>query len=602
MLFLILFIGGSSARSANSYSFPAKPSFSRGGGGNGDQSSIHSDTTFHDRFAAGFRRVYDRLYLNYAVDVYRTGTYGNQSRSFTPPKTFQQHYINVGYTDRFNDISIDARSTLRWTDDVTLTRSRDFKIQSIYAQAEKRNRWGLRFGDVFPNLSPYVYNRSAQYGSHLWYRRPGFGGELKLIGTAGITRREQEFIGGTEPGQYRRYAYGAGIEWEGKGPGPFKKVKAGLVGSLAMDDRSSLNIHSNTSGPIPELRIGVSSFKYEAALPFGLTWRGEDAYSEGDRDRTQGGALSRTGWAHRSALDWRLPFVLEKKRRIATRLLPVALRADYEWVDPDFLTELGSAAVDQQRWGGGADFRWSNALTWNLSYFFNNDNVLHRITSGAALVNSNQVTTARMSAKPFALTGSTTLPLNLQNLQYGFEFRHNKQAASNGISNRKIEDYNHSLSYRNWGFAFGGDYKYQLTDDDVSATNDRRIDNWGVRISRPFVYSVYEVHLTPFASYRHVADRTRTGSNFTRTQTSNVGLNATWGEFNVNLGYTQVDVDRNQKNNDSLNRLYNANISFRPYAVPGLNITFTTRYQDQFEENGTGFRQLETRGHVDYTF
>lgn len=570
-------------------------------------------------------RIYDKLDVLYGVDIYRVTTRGNTSRAFRPAQTFQLHNLSLGYRDRYGDIDVDVQSALRWTDDITITHSRDAKIQSFHAGLERRDVWSLRVGDIFPNLSNYTFNRSAQNGTNGWYRWPALGGNLRLTGAVGITNREQEFTGGTEPGQYRRYASGGALDWEGDGPGPFGKMVAGFRVSDAHDELSSITSRNGRGGtPIPRLDIVDYSFKYDVALPAGISWRGEDALSDGNRDRTKSPSLHRIGTAHNSALDWRRPSDWGEPRS-ALRLLPIGLRGDFEWVDPDFLTELGSAAVDQMRWDVNSDFRWSDALDWTASYLRNEDNVRNRIKTGTVPVtNISQNTTFRMNSRPFGLfleTGAPTPaeptlmpgdplsrwfpwnPNHLRDFRYTYEFRYNDRGATNNTVNTKIEDYDNAVNYRNWGIDWRGGYKYQLTDDDVRSSNDRRNDEWNVGLARPFTYSIWEIRVTPTAGFRHSADRFRNGSSLTVTRAGDVGFGAAWGEFNVQTGYTVSEVDRNAPGTDVRTSQFTGSVGFRPIAVPDLNLTASVRRQNVKEDNpANSYRELEVRGHVDYRF
>jgi hypothetical protein len=552
--------------------------------------------------AAAFLEKVDFMY---GIDWYRTRTSGNKTRSFKPDNVFQLHNTSLGYKDRFGEVAFDFQTALRWTNDFTITRSNDYKIQSIYGNFERAEKWGLRFGDIFPNFSPYTFTRSANSGSHGWYQHPIWGGAAKLSGAIGMTNREQEFTGGSEAGQYRRWASGASLDWTGDAIGFLGKTTAGFRFSNARDDGSSITSRLGSGGtPIAKMDIDVYSFKYEAALPMGVTWRGENAYSNGVRDMAAANPLHRYGHAHNSALDWRRPSEWGEPVRLG-RVLPVSLRADYEWVDPDFLTELGSAAVDQLRWGLNSDHRWSDALDWTLSFIHNEDNVKDRPKTGTlSVTNISKTATFRTNMRPFELSrGLWNAPEHLRNLRYGFEFRRGARDASNATVNQKNEDYTHTIDYKNWGVNWNADYKLQLTDDDVNAANDRRVNDWGVRASRTFTYSIWEIRITPTASYRHSVDETIRGENLSRTQTANLGLGVAQGEFDFRAGVTFTDLDRNLRNADSLNKTYTASLGFRPLFAPGLNMNFTLRHSDVEEENkSNSFQQTEGRAHVDYRF
>lgn len=583
----------------NAYETPTEPMEDRGDRPAGEKSELNI------ALENGVRRIYDNLDLTYGIDWYRTGNYGDKSRSFKPDETFQMHNTTIGYDDKFGDVAMDIRSSLRWTDDITISRSKDFKIQSLYGNFEKQNKWALRFGDIFPNLSQYTYSRSARYGTHGWYKWSGLGGELKLAGALGVTNREQEFIGATQSPQYRRWASGGSLDWEGEGWKWLGKTTAGFRVSVARDDGATITSRRGPSNAkIPDLHIANYSFKYEAALPAGFGVQGENAYSNGNRDRSDESSKDRYGTAHRTAFNWRRPSAWGEPAKMA-RFLPISGRADYEWVSPNFLTDLGSAAVDQLKWGGGLDFRWNDSLDWSASYLLNHDNVRKRITSvtvPAPNVNINQTTSLKLNLKPFAMLLPTAAPEFLKELKYGFEFRFNDRDATNLSANSKIEDYNHSLDYRFMGLIWSSDYKFQLTDDDIAAMNDRRTDDWGLRLSRPTTFSIFEITIAPTAGYRHSVDKTIRGHTYTRTQTSNYGITAKWGEFDVNLGYTHVDVDRNQRAADSVNDQINGSLTFRPFDIEDLNFNASIRYQDVNEENGTSYRQMENKVHVDYKF
>lgn len=584
---------------------PAPWSRSSYASGGAEPSSSGSLSLFRsDSTTERLKAIIDKIDASYGIDWYRTQTTGNTARAFRPSNTFQLHNVTAGFKDRFGAVDADIQTALRWTNDNTITRTRDYKIMSFSAQFDRRDAWFLRFGDIFPNFSPYTFSRSAQSGAHGFYNIPIWGGQFRITGAAGIANREQEYTGGTEAGQYRRWASGGSLGWDGDGPGPLGKLQVSLQASSAHDDGSSITSRRTSGGtPIPLMDIDVYSFRYAVQLPAGFSWRGEDAYSDGNRDRTRSPSLQRYGTAHNTVLDWSRPSSWGAARSLG-RLLPIRFRADYEWVDPDFLTELGSAAVDQLRWGANSDFRWNENLDWTVSHLRNEDNVRERLTTSTApIININRISSLRMNVRPFALLGLQSLPEHIRALRYTAEFRYNDRDATNNSANQKIEDYIQSLDYRVAGMNWGADYKWQLRDDDITALSDRRMDEWGLRVSRPFTWSMWEVRFMPTAGYRSSVDRTLRGESLTKTHTGNIGLGITFGEFTLQTGYMIMDVDRNLRAADMLSRQFTGSLGFRPVFFPDLNMTFSFRHQDVREENpANSFREIETKAHVDYRF
>ncbi len=557
-----------------------------------------------DSTAERLKAVLEKIDAMYGIDWYRTRTSGNLARAFRPSSTFQLHNATIGYKDRYGEVDADIQTALRWTNDNSITRTRDYKMMSFAAQFDRKDAWRLRFGDIFPNFSPYTFSRSARTGVHGYYNLPLWSGQFRVTGAAGVTNREQEFTGGSEAGQYRRWASGGSLAWEGAdGPGPLGKLQVSLQAASSHDDGSSIRSRRSSGGTlIPRLDVDVYSFRYEAGLPAGFTWRGENAYSDGNRDRTRP-VLQRYGTAHNTALDWFRPSAWGAPAGLR-RLLPVRFRADYEWVDPDFLTDLGSASVDQLRWGTSSDFRWNENLDWTVSHLRNEDNVTERATTSVEpIININRTSSIRMNMRPLALLGLSSLPENLRQLRYTTEFRYNNRDASNNSANQKIEDYSHSLDHRIAGINLGADYKWQLRDDDINALTDRRMSEWGLRVSRPITWSIWEVRLTPSLGYRNSVDRTLRGENLTKTQSTNFGLGIGFGEFLIQTGYTITDVDRNLRAADALTRQFTGSFGFRPVFIPDLNMTFSFRHQHAEEENpGNSYKEIETKAHVDYRF
>lgn len=541
------------------------------------------------------KEYFDKFQVTYKSDVYRYGTYGDRSRAFRPDKTYYQELLGITAGKKLrNDIHYEVKGTLRYVTDPIVTLRDDVHFTSLVGLVEKEDFWRMRFGDLYPRLSRYSFNRFAEGWQGSLQRDLGSFAKVRLLGVTARTEREREAA------SLLRTALAGGADLASQTlvrgrPRWF----VGYRYSHAADKLNSVDNH----GSLVNAHSSVSSAVYAFRLNGGWTITGENAWSGGERDR-------KTAWVHKRGKAWLTDVTWLKPReskpyRGLHRLLPFALQASWERVSPDFLTLLGVAATDQQKYSIRTAHRWNSFLEWSLSYLRLEDNVEEQ----KSVTNISRTTTAGLKMRPFRLlndkysTWISRLPDSVKDIRLKADFRYNFRDATDATVNQKVEDYIYSLFYRNWGANFRLDYQFQITDDDVNANNERRLQNYGILVNRPWTWKRFNLRLFPRFMYRVSRDHFRFTGTSTVLQTTNFGIGANWEELTGDVNYLILDSNRTPAGNDYLQNKITFNLTYRPYLFPGFQSTFTYSYLDDNEEDASrSYRQTETRLSIRYTF
>lgn len=557
-----------------------------------------SGAAVRQRAESGVRTLkgyFDNFQVTYSGDVYRSSVDGDRSRVFRPDDTYWQNLTGITMAKNLeNGTDYDIRMTLRHTTDPVITNRDDIHFTSFIATYRRPDVWEMRAGDLYPNLSRYTFNRFAEGWQGRHFTNIGDGLRLRTEGVIGRTQRARENA------TLLRAALGGGLTLESKRIVNNRPIwDLGVRHGYAADKLGSVDNH----GTLADLHLGVTSVVYNASLPSGWRVEGENAWSVGSSNRKTSPA-DQNGYAWLTNINWSPPRTSEPYEGME-RLRPFAFQFNWELVDPYFLTGLGVAAADQKRWSARTAHRWNRYFDWTLSHLRLEDNVRDQ----KAVTNISRTSTISLNSTPFRLfnpeftTWIEKVPESVKNIQARTEFRYNRRDASDASVNAKIEDYNYSLTYQNWNATFRGDYHFQITDDDARPNNERRVQEWGMLVTRPFHWKEWDVRFFPRMSYRYSRDLFRITGTATRLQTATFGLGANWEELSGTLNYVITDSNRDPAGSDYLQNRINGSITYRPYLFPSLQTTLSGSWLDYDAENPTeNFNQLESKLSVRYAF
>lgn len=538
------------------------------------------------------RERFDRFDLVYGGDYYRFGTYGDRSRAFRPDHFYNVHNLSLfGQVQLKNGLDYELQLTNRYATDPAVTFRDDVHVTSFYTSLGRKNVWQVRAGDLFPNLSRYTFNRFAK-GAQFWYQHPlGDDYILRTSGVFGRTERSREAV------SLRRVAVGTAATFES-----VRQVRARPAWTLgyrfagASDQLGSVD----NARSLADLQVDGHSVVYSAQLPWGFGLTGENAWSDGTTNRRTN--RNRSGYAWSTDLAWLKPN-REPYQGIA-RLFPFAAQAYWELTDPYFLAPLGIASADQLRWGGRTAHRFNPHIDWTMSFLRLEDNVRNQ----KGLTTATRVSNAVVNLRPFFLFGdgenwTHRLPESVRAIRMKLDFRYNDRDASNARTNQKIEDYIYQVLYTNWGWNFTGDYQFQLTDDDAAPNADRRLQAYGVRMTRPLHWREWNMRFFPVAAYRVSRDRFRLTGTATRLQTTTAGMTVNWEELSGTVNYNYTDADRYPSGNDYVQQRVTSSVTYKPYLYPNFSSTLFYAYGDVDDETvRRSYRQTETRLTIGYTF
>lgn len=547
---------------------------------------------------------FDRFNVGYSGDYYRYGTYGDRSRAFRPDETFFINNLSIHTSERLdNGLDYDGKIVLRSVTDPTLRGGlrdddkdrADVHITSFYSTLGRKDVWEVRVGDLFPNLSRYSFNRFGKGAQANYFRTMG---PVRVKTTAVAARIERA----REGRNLRRIAFGAATTLESlrliRGR---RQWMMGYRYAATSDVMSSVdNPRTGTGTAFADLQQTVHSLEYGAQFKHGWSVEGENAWSDGSIDRRTD--RDRAGYAWRTDVAWLRTATAPRQGWM--RLAPFALQFNWELADPYFRSPVGVSSRDQKRWGGRTAHRFNDNFDWTMSFLRLEDNVRNQLS----FTTPSRTTNVTANLRPFRLFGDADnwtdkLPQSVRDIRARVEFRYNDRDATNGSVNSKTEDYIYQLLYTNWGANFTADYQFQITDDDRSPLSDRRLQAFGLRVTRPFHYKKWNIRFFPSVGYRVSRDHYRLTGNSTDLQTTNLGLTATWEELSGNFTYTIQDSNREPRGNDFLQNRFNGSITYKPYLFPSFSSVLTYGYMDQNEETGSrSYRQTETRLTVAYTF
>ena len=545
--------------------------------------------------ARSLKDLFNRFEIRYGGDFYRYGIYGDRSRAFRPDKTYNTNQLGTLISSRTRKgLDYEIKMTLRTVTDPTLSYRDDLHFTDFYATVSRDKIWNLRAGDLYPSFSRYTLNRFVK-GVRAQYFRPFENMRLDLRSVIGRTQRAREMA------TLRRVAIGTSATLESLEL--YKNRRKWFAGYRFASASDQLGSVDNALS-LADLQIDVHSVEYGYQLPFNWTegdisLGGENAWSRGSTDRKT--VRDRGGYSWKNDLAW----VRRSNKPYAgiARMAPFAVLFNWELNDPYFQAPLGIASQDQMRINLKTAHRFNSDIDWTFGYLRLENNVRNQI----ATTNTTQISNAAINMRPFMLFGdkgwTERLPDSVKKIRTKLEFRYSDRDASNGGVNQKIEDYLYSVQYANWGINFSGDYQFQITDDDISANSDRRLQVYGIRATRPLFWEKYNMRFFPRLGYNVSRDRYRIAGTSSRLQTTTLGMGANWEELGGMINYLILDADRAPAGNDYLQNKVNLSVTYKPYLYPGFQSTLSYGYLDLNDEApNRSYRQTETRFTMNYTF
>ncbi len=284
-----------------------------------------------------------RLSLDYSIDVYYENVYGNVDKSSLDVDS--EHKDNWHYSENLkvrmdkkvtDDLAIEFFAHVRNTSDKAVMNHR-WKVLQAYLRLYGED-FELAIGDISEYYTKYTFNNTF-LGAKVWYKpSPSF----KFMALGGRNRDIHDDL-------YEHFLGGGRIEYT-----PRSEYLFGF--SYIHTEVSKL--YSGTS--IADYSNDVWSFDTRLKLlDRKLQVKGEAAFSlyhEADP------SLNLDGWALNIEADYR-------------PIRELKLSLDYERVEPDFMTIMGTAARDRETIK--TEFRYTPSRMWNLwgKYKFTRDDL-----------------------------------------------------------------------------------------------------------------------------------------------------------------------------------------------------------------------------------
>ena len=276
---------------------------------------------------------------------------GNEENSFlTPGANYElNYYISNRHeipTADGKPIILQFDMDLRATDDPVID-NHTWHITHLYTKVEKPEEYLVEFGDIYSNLSTYSMALAIE-GLQGWQEiKIGEKAKIGAQATAGRVFR------GIERNNYERKVIGSRLYYS-----PYQNLQMGINFSRNWDDTGSI---SDKNLSIDDLSPDSNNvFSYDINLYNADWWifnainfYSEIAYSWFDDNIKNRDVNSHYDWAFR----WGISGQVEE----------LFLNADYERVNPDFHTNLGSAPADLEQFNLNGTYRLFNAARLSAS-------------------------------------------------------------------------------------------------------------------------------------------------------------------------------------------------------------------------------------------
>lgn len=549
---------------------------------------------------------FQKFDLQYRHSLYYPDFDGAPSRRIKTERLYNEQNITMRMMKSWKDYLWNTNLAIRRTDDpqIAPSKNHDWQLLNLQSTLAYKDRWDLAFGNLFPNYHRYALSTSLQ-GLQASVRLPFQNGhKLEVSSSAGRSAR------GVDGVRFTRWVTGAQAGWTSPDAwlGPIGRTSLHWSGSRMHDDIAS----NDKPGTLPRQDARAMALRLESHIGSGLQLDADWGLSRGRMDlRTA--AREQNGGAIASSLTWRRPNAEMKGWKI---LIPGFSRASFEIVGEDYFAPQGAVGPDNRRWGLLSNHPLAEwvSVDWSLNRTEDNARRKKLLTNwtfseGTAMNLSLfraplAIRALGLKAKWSDAAGSRLEEwLQPENFRMTFDARRTRRGRTDFGINTKNEDYSASFGHRMGAWSMGGRFGWQLTDNDIDATNDRRAENWTVSIGRPLELKSWKTRLQANAGYRDGYDKLRNGNQLTRNDGVNASLTAQRGPVsagaNWDLGWTQ----RNNPGQGSRIHAARVNLGYRPTDVPDLELTLTGAYRNVSEDNHLlDFRTRDVRFDATYTF
>lgn len=551
---------------------------------------------------------------------------GNVLRASKIPRLYREQNWSMRTAKSWGDGYLwTSAFGFRMTDDpqTAPTKNHKWQLLSLVSSLAYKEKWDINFGNVLPNYHRYAVSASMEglTANYKWVLESK--DRFEISAGAGRTSR------GLDASRYTRWLNAATAAWTSRPDpwGPLELVSLRWAGSSLHDDPSSIdnqNAPARVNDHATALRLDS---KWKGGYAFDADW----GFSQGQQD-VRGGRIQ-NGGAFATNLAYRKPFSTETVKGWR-RVLPVSWRGSYEIVDQDYFAPQASAGADQLRWGLQADhpfFDWFG-YNWSLNRQADNARKLRPVTS-FSLNEAHTLTISPFRApamqKWFNLAedemkvaaedierraGDTTVivdttppnpwkELEVENLRLNLGFRRTSRNKTDWSVISKTEDYSFGASSRIGKWSYGGQYAWQLVDDDRNSVNDRRTINWSLTTGRSWEVGQTGIVMQANGGFRKSADALLNNSQSNHTEGGNAGLSGTWRDWSAGLDWTTSRTVRNVLGSGSHVQSARLNLGYRPPKIPSLDMKLSGNLQDNKEDNDhNNFITRDVRLDLTYDF
>jgi hypothetical protein len=389
-----------------------------------------------------------RLTTDYSVDIYYENVYGNVDRSVldVDRKTKDNWHYTEGLKVQLEQ-AITETSNLefffygRHTTDKQIQNERA-KILQMYLRLYGDN-FEFAVGDVAEYYTKYTFNNTF-IGARGWVRPLA---SLKIMLLGGRNREGRDDT-------YEHTFGGARIEYS-----PHPNYIFGTT-----------YIHTEITKLFPgttvlDYRGDVVSFDTRLRLlDRKLLIYGETAFSWYTEDRRDPLSDKPEGWALNLEIDYR-------------PIQPLKLSLDYEYVEPNFITIMGSAARDRETVKGEVRYYPTDSLDIWTKYRFTGDRLSE--SSPVAYRTETHYSEAGLTYKPFFADKESYF----RNLKFDFRLDYTRRTSSNNPMSVDDGRFNGRLIVSNIHekMRYSLEYGFRYTDDFVPGSSDTMVNTLGAK-------------------------------------------------------------------------------------------------------------------------
>ncbi len=389
-----------------------------------------------------------RLTTDYSVDIYYENVYGNVDRSVldVDRKTKDNWHYTEGIKVQLEQ-KITETSNLefffygRHTTDRQIQDERA-KILQMYLRLYGDN-FEFAVGDVGEYYTKYTFNNTF-IGARGWVRPLE---SLKIMLLGGRNREGRD-------DSYEHTFGGARVEYS---PHPNY-----IFGTTYIHTEITKLFPGTT---VPDYSGDVVSFDTRLRLlDRKLLIYGESAFSWYTEDRRDPLSDKPQGWALNLEIDYR-------------PIQPLKLSLDYEYVEPNFVTVMGSAARDRETIKGEARYYPTDSLDIWTKYRFTGDRLSE--SSPVSYRTETHYSEAGATYKPFFVDRESYF----RNLKFDLRLDYTRRSSSDSPMSVDDDRFNGRLIVSNiYGkMRYSLEYGFRYTDDFVPSSYDTMVNTVGAK-------------------------------------------------------------------------------------------------------------------------